>query len=210
MAYSFRYSRFVYFLAQVGSRAKRNQSRSMLLEQSDLPGNGWRLKGELAWRTGAFGRSSEIWRRARSEGSFTVVRHYEQLAAEKWLMIRVAPTASIQDAIDVVPIQLSLSMPNPKVTVEVTSEGLVTDAPMSDISHPWVYERLTEGSPEGPTSSRFVSFHVDHVAILMEFPGLRDAWSWDEIAEIAGKQAASVWSHLLSGSPTTGPGDQLI
>lgn len=195
---SIRRSRLAYGFAQWGSKSKRDYTRSMLIELSDLPGEGWMLLGERVWRTGIFGLPSDIWRRARSVGAFTAVRSYEQSTPSRWVLIKVSPVASVQDAEDIVPTLVSLSAPNPKARVAVISEGLVTDVSVAGISNPWVYEQSTRGMPQGPTSSRYVSGNIDHVAILVACSGYLDAWPWEEVSSIAARQAAKVRSRIQS------------
>ena len=192
IATSFHDSRLAYLIAQRGSRAQRNFTKSLLLRQSDLSGSGWQLKGELAWRTGMFGEPSEIWQRARVVGTFTAVRHFEQPDVPRWLMIKVAPVASIQDANEVVPIMASLSMTNPKRKVKVRSERPLPDVRVIGLDDPWVYEQLTEGMPGGPSSSRIVSGRVDRIAILIECSGYRDGWPWDEVTSLVAEQAGRI------------------
>jgi hypothetical protein len=167
----------------------------MLLETSDLPGDDWRQIAERIWRTGMFGKPSETWRRARSLGTFTATRSFEQSNVPRWLLIKVAPVASSDDARDVVPELLSLSMPNPYAEVAVTSERPVLDVPVDGLSDPWGYEKLTAGMPDGPTASRYLAGHVDEVAILIECSGGRDVWSWEEIAFVATEQASRIESQ---------------
>jgi hypothetical protein len=193
--YSLRHSRLAYGLAQLGSRANREYTRSLLLEQSDLPSEGWRLLGERMWRTGIFGRSNDIWQRARSSGTFTAVRSFDEPAAPRWVLIKVSPVASVRDAEDLVPLLFSLSVPNPNVKVAVTSEGPVVDVSVAGVSHPWVYEQSTIGMTRGPTLSRFIGGSVDDVAFLVTCSGYRDAWPWDEVSSIAARQAAKLRSR---------------
>jgi hypothetical protein len=196
MTYSVRSSRLAYAFGQIGSRNKRNLTRSMLLDTSDLPGDDWRLLGELMWRTGAFGKPSEIWRQAQSVGSFTGVRSFEQLLVSRWLLIKVAPVASVQDAQNVVPLLVQLSMPNPESKVTVATEGPVADVAVVGLDEPWAYEQLTLGMPDGPSSSRYVAGNIGQVAILVACSGYRDSWAWDEVGAISTALAEKVRSHI--------------
>jgi hypothetical protein len=198
MPYSLRNSRIVYALAQLGSSTQRRVAQTSLLEVSDLPGEGWQLLGAMTWRTGRFGKPSDVWRRARKAGTFTSARSLSQPTVPRWLLIKVAPTASVEDATEVVPQLLSLSTPNPKARVTVTSEGPVGDVSVAILADPWVYEQSTTGMPEGPTSSRYVAGHVANVAILIACSGNRDAWVWDDVVELAAKQALT---PILHGTP---------
>jgi hypothetical protein len=171
----------------------------MLLESSDLPGDDWRLLGELIWRTDTFGKPSEIWRQARSVGSFTGVRSFEQPSLSRWLLIKVAPVASVQDAQKVVPLLVQLSMPNPEAKVTVETEGPVADVAVVGLNEPWVYEQLTIGMPDRPSSSRYIAGNVAHVAILVSCSGFRDSWTWDEVGAISTAIAEKVRS-LIQGT----------
>jgi hypothetical protein len=179
----------------LGSNSKRKYSKSMLLDQSDLPGEGWRIIGERAWRTGMFGPQNDIWRRTHSVGNFTAVRSFDQPTAPRWLLIKVVPAASKQDAEDIAPMLMSLSTPNRRAKVTVTSEGAVGNVSVTGIANPWVYEQLTSGMSEGSTSSRYVAASVDDVAILISCSGYSDTWPWDEVGSIAARQAAKVRLH---------------
>jgi hypothetical protein len=194
--HSLRYTRFVYGLAQFGSTKQRTYTRSMLVELSDLPGSDWRVTGNRAWRTGLFGKPSEIWQRARVAGKFTATRTFHQPTIPRWLMVKVTPVASIEDAEEVVPVLMSLSMPNFAAKITVTGEESVPNVSVEGLTNPWVYEQLTDGMAEGPTASRYVAGHIDQVAFLIECSGFREGWPWDDVIAVAGKQVARIQTRL--------------
>jgi hypothetical protein len=174
-SYSIYQSRLAYGLAQLGSRVKREYTRSMLIESSDLPGGDWRLLAERIYRTGVLGRKHEIWRRARSQGTFTAVRGFDQPKVPKWLTTKLSPVASTGDAVDLAPILLSLSLLMQRRKATMTSEGPGPAVPVAGVSDPWVHEQLFSGALEGPMSMRFIAGSVERVAFLVTCSGYGDA-----------------------------------
>lgn len=184
-------------LAQIGGRAARAHPRAMLVERVELPGTGWEVKGERSWRTGAWGTSpSEAGRRARQHRSFSANRLFEQSGAPRWVSVQVVPCGSVSDAEAAVPDLQSRFMPNPKTRVAVAREGVVAAVEVPEVPHPWVYEQLTTGMPEGPTATRYIGGNVENVVFIVACTGYEEAWPWTEVSVIASLQAAKVRAIL--------------
>src|ERR1039458_3057327 len=113
-----------YLLAQFGRPSKRRNSRSMLLDLSDLSEDNWQLARERSWRVGRIGPSTEWGKRARKLGTYTSMHSFRQSENSRWLLTQVIPYASEHDADLSVPLQRNTFIRNPrsKVTVEETRD----------------------------------------------------------------------------------------
>ena len=58
-------------LIQPGNRAARQRSLSMLLDETELRGDGWQTMQTRSWRVGSLSGSSDAAKQAGKPGSFT-------------------------------------------------------------------------------------------------------------------------------------------
>ena len=189
-------------VAQIGTRSARAQPRTMLLDESDLPGDGWRLCSQRSWRMGAWGiPPSDANRRACQAGLFTGSRVFEQASPTRWLSTQVLQFASILDAQSEVPGMQERLMPNPRARVTIVDERTIHGHRVAGLANLWVFEQLTVGL-ERPTYTRYVAGSVEFVVTMLMCTGDRGQWPWDEVMSIATMQSSKVRATI---SNRTGP-----
>jgi hypothetical protein len=81
---------------------------------------------------------------------------------------------------------------HPRAKVTVSEEHDVEGHRVDGVTDPWVAEQMTESEALGPTASRSIGGSVDRVAFVIVCSGLRQAWPWEEVTEIASAQAAKL------------------
>src|SRR5580658_7353128 len=92
-------------IAQIGVGRERDYSLAMLLEPSELPGEGWSMLSERCWRTGfrlRLTRADSPGRRARRAGSITAARSFVQATPSREMWVEVQPFVTEADAESVV------------------------------------------------------------------------------------------------------------
>jgi hypothetical protein len=196
---------YQYLLAQIGPKAARRESLSMLLEPLQLPGNGWTLLDQRSWRTGYTSKPSEAGRRARRARTFSAVRSFELAAESRWVWIEVMPFAVAADAEAVLSSLPTLFVGNPRAKVTVTGERRLDHAEISEIAdYPFVYEQLTSGE-RGPSASRYAAGTVEHVVFIVATSEYGEGWPWAEVASVAASQVASI-RNVMDDSPNVETG----
>jgi hypothetical protein len=183
---------FEYLLAQIGPKAARRESMSMLLEPSQLSPAGWTALDERSWRTGFTSKPSEAARRARRARTFSAIRSFELAAESRWLWIEVMPFAASADAEAVLPSLPTLFVSNPRAKVTVTSERRLQPDEIPEMAgNPFVYEQVTSGE-HGPSAARYAAGAVGHVVFIVATSESGDGWSWAEVASVAASQVTKI------------------
>jgi len=191
---------FQYLLAQIGPKAARHESLSMLLEPSQLPGAGWTLLDQRSWRTGFTSKPSEAARRARHARRFSAIRSFELAAASRWVWVEVMPFATAADAEAALPSLPTLFVSNPRAKVTVTGERRLEPDEIAEMAdYPFVYEQTTSGE-HGPSASRYAAGTVRHVVFIVATSAFGEGWSWTEVASVAASQVAGI-RNVIEVSP---------
>ena len=194
-------NRFVFALAQFGPQSLKRTSLAMLLDDEDLPGDGWKVLGQGSWRTGFAARPSDAARRARHARTFTAIRNFHQSGASRWCWIEVIPFVSQSDAEAVLADLPSIFVRNPGIKGTITQERRVSphDAPEA-AAYPFVYEYAVI-SKYGESFPRMIGGVVDRILFLVstsEYGAGLAGWSWQEVVDVASLQSVKIERQLRS------------
>jgi hypothetical protein len=190
-------------LARIGRPRKRRNARTLLIESAELPGVGWEMAGDSAWRTGAWGfKPSDAGQRAHQLGVFSAARGFTQKGADRTLWVEVMTLACEEDANGMVPILRDHLLVNPNSPVTLSAERKVQGHELPGPTYPWVYEQLTEGAIGGASVTRFVGGSTDRIVFLVACSGYEGNWPWDEVLAIASLQGEKI-GRVLDSSPLT-------
>jgi hypothetical protein len=183
-----------YRLAQLGSREARQRTISMLPAPSDLPGGSWRVLDQKTWRTGAWGSiSSDEGQRAHQIGTYSSIRTFVQGEFPRWFYVLVIPCASASDAISAIPLAKSRMSNHRSSDVKIIEEHIAREVQIDEMPDSLIFEQRTVGRL-GPGIARYVAGNVDEVAFVICCSSLEDGWPWDEVAELAMRQTATIRS----------------
>lgn len=188
---------FYYLLTEFLNRNKSKSSRMMLLDTSELPGEGWKIVGKRSWRTGGhLKKTNERSLRAYQAGTFTAWRDYEQVSPSKRnLWIAVMPYASEEDAETEVPCLRSHLVRNVNTTSKIIEERQIDDQQISGVSNVFIFEQSTQ-SRKGPGIARYASGNVGQVVFLLACFGQGENWPWTDVMNFAAKQANKIRDTL--------------
>ena len=176
-----------YLLAQIGKKSQKQLSMSMLLDPNELPGGEWSLKGERSWRIGKVGQRDAASLRAKSSGAFTAIRSMEQPSTSKWVIVKVSPMVSPEDALLVPPDSDITLFTAPKSSAIMAGERYV-DIPIDlGLSNAKAFE-LTASESNRVATYRIVTGTVDRVIASICCSGWGDGWTWQEIRAITAAQ----------------------
>ena len=175
----------------VGSRVRRRAADAefaSVLSVADLPGSGWRMTDERAWRTGRVGDDTEWSRRARDAGLLTAWRSFELDQAGRWLWVQVTPFVSDADAASALRAVPGRFLTNVRAEVTVTAGTDVEPLALRGQSAGWAHEQQTEGRG-GKGIALYSAFVVDSTLAALAASGFTDSWSWTGLLDLAQIQA---------------------
>lgn len=180
-------------ISQWGNWSQRQESKAMLLEPSELPGDGWKVSGGRSWRPGFDDYRDERSQRARLTGEYISLRYFEQPKNLRWLWTQVLPFASEEDAIDALP-HLPGRM-NRNSERAFAESKIIGDLRVADVAHSIVFEESSTGLA-GPGVGKYVCGNVNHIVFVVGCAMLGDEWPWSDVIVLAELQARKVESCL--------------
>jgi hypothetical protein len=180
-----------FLLAQFGKSGKKRLSVSMLVDVSELPGDGWELKVERSWRVGKDGHRDEASIRAKQRGLFVAMRTFEQHDVSRWIYVKVIPMASREDALLVAPETNLELLATRKSDARVHSEiGVSLDIEV-DMNEARATEYFVSDS-NGAGVYRCVVGSVGHVVAVICCSGLGEGWTWQDIGLVINAQVLKI------------------
>jgi len=181
--------------AQIGAKPHGLDSRLMLLQPDDLPGETWRVLDERTWRTGSVGQQSDWARRARGAKSITAWRSFEQVGAQRWLWCEVVPLVSPEDAVAALSAVPDMTLRNQHAKVRITGRRDVAMPPPPGSDHAWAREETTEG-PHGVGTALYLAWPYHRVLNVIACSGGHDRWNWPQVQALGATQTARVEAVL--------------
>jgi hypothetical protein len=166
----------------------KKSSLAMLLEPEELPaGRSWFARKAIAWRVGAVGSASEPGLRAWASGAVCACRIYCDTSSSCQLFVQVVPYASERDAASGAP-NLPLRM---QVPLGTPGEWAVDSSRLPGVVGALACERVFDG-PDGPEKQMVVVGNIGQIAFATGFGRTNDSQTWDEVLEIAARQAGKI------------------
>ncbi len=184
-------------IAQFGKGSERRLSLSMLVDPGELPGDGWNIKGGTSWRIGKDGQHDAASLRARKRGSFAAMRTFEQQNSSRWVLVKVIPMASSEDALLALPNTNLNLVTKGKSNAVIGAEGSVSLDVDMGLSNAKAIEMSVSGSNE-TAKYRYVVGTVDRVISLICCVGLEEGWSWQEIQMVTAAQVRKIRDVIAS------------
>jgi hypothetical protein len=182
-----------YYRGQFGKRSERERSLSMLLAPDELAGSGWNIRTERSWRVGMDDQRDPASLRARRSGAFTAIRIFEQEGSSSWVIVKVIPMVSSEDALLVPPESNITLMTGPKSNVVIDTERSIDLDLDLGLGNMKATELTASESPK-VANYKFVVGTVDHVRAAICCSGLDEGWSWPEIQTITTVQVGKIRS----------------
>ena len=175
-------------LGQIGNREKRRQSIEMLVGPESLPGSGWTLIKETAWRSGFRGRDPRSLR-ARRTGEFVGHRVFRNQERHLYIWVEVVPYESIEDATEALPaLQKSMvKYPGRRITQNHVVEGM--DVPEADQTFCFELEGTMR---HRAWSQKFVAARLDRIISITAGSGLDEGWNRNDLLPVASAQTEKV------------------
>jgi hypothetical protein len=167
----------------------------MLLVSNDLPGGGWKQRGERTWRTG-IETDRDYARRARAIKSITAWRSFENRDASMWVWCEAIPLASEPDAqaaLDDVPARM---LRNLQAEVEVVASRDVEPPSLPRAQRVWAREQHTSGE-RGDGLALMLAAAVGSVVGVIACSCFGASWTWDDTAALANRQTARIARSLV-------------
>lgn len=181
--------------SQVGSHPLKGPLFAMLLERADLPDADWKVTYERAFDTGAGTSQTDEVRRARADGSITVVRRLRSDGENRTLVLYLVPFASSDDARSYLPKSVGRMLRKPFSKVRVTQDDFVDLHELSESADVMAYELQYVG-PNGMGGERIIVRAIGKLVLIMNFVAAGELWSWDEVLSIASFQSQKVQTAL--------------
>lgn len=178
-------------LSWVASRVSRRRAHdalAVLLGVDDLPGDGWRLIDERAWRTGVIQKTEPWAQRARRAGCLTAWRSFEQSAPQRWIWIQTAAVESDTDALAALEAAARSRLANLRAEFKMVSEVEVDPPAILGATKAWARETHSSG-PRGEGIALLMACAVDSTVVALCCSGLVDSWRWSDVVALAERQA---------------------
>jgi hypothetical protein len=169
----------------------RSGSFGVLLDVTDLPGDGWRLQDERTWRTGVSEPGVERSVRAQEAGCITAWRSFDRKHSGRSFWTEVIPFVSSFDAqvaSEELPDGLLSDL---RRSSRTTSDRTVEGMEIPGVEEPWAYEVAAERR-RGTAVTRLVGGRVDRNVVALAGAGRVDAWPWPDLVGLATVQARYV------------------
>lgn len=186
-----------------GVKPGKDAVRSTLLTTEELPEGDWFLANEYFLRTGTGSgrKASEEIRRARQSGSTTGKRIWRDSLLNRTLSCWVIPFANDRDAEVYMPTFVEKGLRTPFSNNKMLQEGFRTDPAFSDWSDPVMLYEMEYLTRRGPGGERLVMSTVNHVFFALDCSALGDPWTWEEIRQVAHREAHKIEEFLAFRSP---------
>lgn len=185
-----------YVFAQFGKRSERKRSLSILMNQAELPGQGWRVVDERTWRSGSIGPRSDAAVRSLKAGGVIAWRSFGQKEPPRGVWIQVGPYGTVEDAESAVPELFSRSIKSSRFEGRVSEEKSIVDISIPGVAHAAFIEQSIEGTSVGPRNSKYVVGSVSQYVFGIGCTGRADGWPWAEVLVLASLQADKVANYL--------------
>jgi hypothetical protein len=180
-------------MAKLSRHPGKKRSLDMLLLESELPGHSWKRLDEKIWRTGVLSPRPEWSQRARSAGSFTCIRSFEQASPSRWMWTEVIPYVSSTDAESALADAFNNTLRNPRANVTVTSTQEIEGWSIEGTTSHRLLEMQTSG-PHGDGATQTVAANVEGVLSVMAFAAQSGTWASFDIVTLVSAQAATIRS----------------
>jgi hypothetical protein len=174
-------------LAQLGRKPSGAQALKQLLEPAVLPGAGWTTTDQRTWRTGV-DATTDWQRRANAAGSVTAWRSFERAGHDRWLWIQVTPLADVADAASAFSDAPERMLRNKRAVVRLVDEREVPPPAALSSETAWALEQRAEGKV-GESLGLLLIAVFGRNLITVAGSGVGRQWSWDEIGQLASRQA---------------------
>jgi hypothetical protein len=177
--------------SKIGDAAKREWSLALLLPESELPGGGWQMLGQVSLRMGIPNRLGDISRRCRKSGQFMALRRFRQPEHQRGLFVQVGPYVSDSDAADAVA-RLGTSdggMRWPGVTR--LAERAISGVDVRDVSDVHVWELETQRS-DLHGYQRSILGRVHRVVVTVSGSAGDPGWDWQDLVTVTSLQATRI------------------
>jgi len=185
-------SRLRFVAAQIGPKPGKKRSLTMLLDLSELPGDDWKMLDQRTWRTGIATPIPDWTKRANEAGSVTAWRSFGQKTGpSQTIWTQVTPFVSADDAQSALTDTPKNMMRNLWAEVSPTSERVIEDYSIPDVTSQWFYEQEALSS-EGASTSRFVAATVAEWLFVVACAGLDGTWIWADVITLASTQARKI------------------
>jgi hypothetical protein len=177
-------------LARAEFRFKRGRKAalSLLLDISDLPGQGWKLNTFQTLRAGIVGKVDDIAKRARQARCVAVWGTFTNKSTRKKILIQITPAAS---PIDADARTATFEQRNIEGIARFPIIGNTRVEPSLDmlgVGHvPGIEYEIVSGKSSGRNHKR-VGGNVGNVVYSISCSGFRGGWSWEEVLQVADSQ----------------------
>ena len=161
---------------------------AQLISTEALPGAGWCVIDERAWRTGTSGAESAWASRAKAARLVTAWRSFEQSTAERWVWIQVTPLVTETDAEDALHAVPDRFLGNILSDVKVVDGCNVEPVVVGGSSAGWAHETRTS-SRRGDGVALYSAFVVGPTLVALAASGFAGSWTWAEVGQVAQTQA---------------------
>ena len=180
-------SRFRWALAQVGRKTGGAEALAQMLEPQDLPGQGWTIIDQRTWRTGS-DATTDWQRRAKAAGCVTAWRSFEQTGGARWLWIQTTPVVDAADAVSALTDLPDRMLRNLGAKVRVVDEREVLPPAPLTLDTAWALEQRVEGNI-GESINLMLIWAAARNVIALAASSLGLPWTWDQVSELAQRQA---------------------
>jgi hypothetical protein len=172
----------------------KKRSIAMLLEPEELPAaRSWFPGKAFAWRVGAVGIASEQGHRAWVSGAVNAGRIFLDTSSPRQLFVQVVPFVSELDAASAAP-NLPLGM---QVPLGTPGEWAVNSPELPGVAGALACERVFNG-PNGLEKQMVVVGSIGRIAFVTGFIRTHDSQTWDEVLQIAARQADKIQGYVKS------------
>lgn len=193
---------FEMVIGRLAPRSRKLESMKVLLHPTDLPGNGWALFDQGAYRTGMIWGSGGLGKRARQAGSISTAGNFEESPSGRVIGIHVIPYATPTDAQSLLPAVHESWTRNPAANLtEITCE-LVDHENLQKNLQAIVHSHNSMGN-NGPLTAKYVDWTESHIVASVMCSGFGDAWAWEDVESIVDLQSEKL-RRMLAQNPRLG------
>ena len=176
---------FDFAYAQAGIKRGKREVIALLLEPSELPGEGWKRTVVHTMRSGVIGEVDEIAKRARKRGYVSAWGFFKQPSSGKGLLLRVAPLDSAADARSRVSTleerMMSLLRGEDRARFVSVRHDLQVPEGVSRVG----FEHVTLKGRSKGRNFKDVCGSVQEIYYAVGCSGPAEGWTWDEVTEVS-------------------------
>ena len=194
---------FDFAYAQAGIKRGKSEVISLLLEPTELPGEGWKRTVVHTMRSGVIGEVDEIAKRARKRGYVSAWGFFKQGSSGKGLLLKVGPLDSAADARSRV---LTMEQRMTSQIRRADPAGIVSvhhdlQVPEGD-SRVGLEHVISRGRYKG-RNFKDVCGSVQEIYYAVGCSGPAEGWTWDEITEVSKSQRNKIIRSQMYLKPTS-------